>query len=184
MLKQEWDAGQVSRACLKSISQRNLESSQLKTYLSIKLQCGRGDFRQSREDQGYFDPNTLYIYHFYSFGSVSNAEPIAKVKAIILADLPDWNCFLICKTGIIPISEGYVVAHCPHCTVPFWEAGTEPCGPSPAGPHLFISSGATTPLSAWRPGAACCEPDKPHCELWLCLIIPLWTVVAISVKSE
>lgn len=55
------------------------------------LQCGRGNLRESREDQGHFWLQHSVSTTFNSFGSVSNAEPNSKVKVIISADLPAWN---------------------------------------------------------------------------------------------
>lgn len=100
------------------------------------LQCGRGDLRQ-REDQGHFHSNILFLPPLIHLALWVMQNQILKSKLSFQQTcLPEIQ-FLICKMGLISTSEGYVVAHCPYYTVPFWEVGHNYEGPPWPNPSLF-----------------------------------------------
>lgn len=103
---------------------------------------------------------------FHSFGSVSNAEPITKVKAIISADLLAWNCFLTCKMGIINLRRLCCgTLSTPHSSLQIGRDRT--ASALTCSYHMVPQPRQQDALEEHA------ESDEPQCELWLCLIIPL-----------
>ena len=50
----------------KPCSQEEVRVAQRGSWRARERACGRRDFRQSREDQECFEPNTLHFYHLNS----------------------------------------------------------------------------------------------------------------------